>query len=160
VSASDGPIYFNAVLRPNSSMSPQARHCVVAALAVMNTIFAVFFVLRGAWPVAPFMGTDVLLLAWALYISSRAANLREEVRVTRSVLHVDYFPRCGKPTRIQLNPYWVRVRIDDGAPGRGAISLASHGRVLRIGSFLSLQERRSLASALRFALERARQGAG
>jgi uncharacterized membrane protein len=159
MSAVGGPIYFNAVLRPNTPMSLQARRRIVAAVAAMNTIFAGFFVLRGAWPVTPFMGTDVFLLAWALYTSGNAAKCREEVRLTGSVLRVDYFPACGEPTHIELNPYWVRVGVDEVDESRGAISLATQGRLLRIGSFLSPRERLSLANALSFALERARQDA-
>jgi uncharacterized membrane protein len=79
------------------------------------------------------------------------------VRLTESVLRVDCFPASGEPTHIELNPYWVRVSVDEAVQSRGAISLASHGRLLRIGSFLSPQERVSLADALRFALERAQR---
>jgi uncharacterized membrane protein len=140
-------------------MSPQMRRCIVVGLVAMNTIFAGLFVLRGAWPVVPFMGTDVLLLAWALNASGKAANRREEVRLTGSVLRVDCFPAKGDRTYIELNPHWLRVSVDEAGQSRGAILLASHGRRLRIGSFLSPQERFSLADALRFALQRARRDA-
>src|SRR5438067_8287432 len=133
----------------------RARTCIIAAVAAMNAIFASFFVLRGAWPLTPFMGTEVILLARALHNSNKAATRREEVRLTGSALCVDYYPARGSPTHIELNPYWVRAYVDEPVQSRSAITLASHGRLLRIGSFLSPRERFSLANALRFALERA-----
>ena len=158
--AGDGQLYFDAVLWPNPPMSLQIRCCIVAAAATVNAIFATLFVLRGAWPVTPFMGTDVLLLAWALYSSSKAAKRREEVRLTGSALRVDYYPAWGEPTHIELNPYWVQVHLDEPLQSSSAITLTtSQGRLLRIGSFLSPRERLSFARALRFALERARRGA-
>lgn len=151
------PVYFRAVLRPNPPLPPLLRKLLITVVATLNLAFALMFLLRGAWPVTPFMGADVLFLAWALASSSKSAKRREEVRVTRSELRVDYYPPQGKPISVELNPYWVRVYVDEPPKGSNVVTLASHGRRLRIGSFLPPRDRLSLAQALRAALDRARQ---
>src|SRR5215469_2047234 len=128
----DEPIYFKAVLRPNPPLPPVACLCLVAAVAAVNIAIALIFVLRGAWPVTPFMGVDVLVLAWAFYSSSRAAKTREELELSRSQLRVDYYPARGEPSHVGLNPYWVRVELDEPLWGRRAITLASHGKRVQI----------------------------
>jgi uncharacterized membrane protein len=155
----DDPIYFKAVLRPNPPLPPIACSCLVAIVAAINVIIALIFVLRGAWPVTPFMGLDVLILAWAFFSSSKAAKAREELQLTRSELRVDYYPARGEPRHVGLNPYWVQVRLDEPVWGRVAITLASHGRRFQIGSFLSPDDRVSFAKALISALGLARQTA-
>jgi len=157
MSTRDDPIYFKAVLRPNPALPPVACLCLVAAVAAMNIVIALILVLRGAWPVAPFMGADVLALAWAFVSTSKAARIREELRLTRSELRVDHYPARGEPKRVGLNPYWVQVRLEERVRGRSAITLTSHGRWLEIGSFLSAGDRISFAKALIGALAAARQ---
>jgi uncharacterized membrane protein len=123
----------------------------------MNLVIAVFFLMRGAWPVTPFMGADVLILAWAFSSTSKAATRREEVHLTRSELRVDLYPARGEPRHVALNPYWVRVQLDATPSGQNAITLATHGRKLQIGSFLALQDKASFVKALTQALSFARQ---
>jgi uncharacterized membrane protein len=53
-----------------------------------------------------------------------------------------------------VSPLWVQV----GAAG-GAVQIASAGRMLRVGAFLSPEERRDFAQALAAALAKARAGA-
>jgi uncharacterized membrane protein len=144
----DGPIYFKAVPRPNPPLAPVACICLLTAVAAIDALLALIFVIRGAWPVTPFMGVDVLLLAWAFFSSSRAARAREELSLSRSELCVDYFPPAGNPKHVNFNPYWVRVQLDGIGQGRSAITLSSHGRRLQMGSFLSPRNRVSVASEL------------
>ena len=66
------PVFFDAVLRPNPPMSPRALLFVLLAVGVINFVFGISFMLHGAWPIMPFMGADVLLLAWAFRASRRA----------------------------------------------------------------------------------------
>lgn len=153
----DERIYFKAVLRPNPPLPPVACLCLLSAVAVTNIAIALLFVFRGAWPVTPFMGADVLVLAWAFRSSSRAARIREELELRRSELRVDFYPARGQPRHVGLNPYWLRVEHVEPLWGRGAIALASHGKRLQIGSFLSAGDRASLARALSSALGTARQ---
>lgn len=155
----DEPVYFRAVLRPNPPLPPVACICLVAAVAVANLTIAVVLVLRGAWPVTPFMGMDVLVLAWAFISSSKAAKKREELELRTSELRIDYYPARGEPRRVGLNPYWVKVELDEPLRGPSAITLASHGKQLQIGSFLSPEERMSFARELIRALGMARHTA-
>ena len=155
--AGSDTIYFSAVLTPNPCLSITGRRVLLAAVTTLNLAFATMFVFQDAWPVTPFMGADILLLAWALWRSGRAAKRREEVRVTCSELRVDYYPPNGNPTSAGLNPYWVRVHLDEKSGGAGSILLASHGRRLRIGAFLPPRDRLVLAQALTSALATARQ---
>lgn len=154
---SDEPIYFKAVLRPNPPLPPVACACLLVAVAAMNIAIALIFVFHGAWPVTPFMGLDVLALAWAFSSSSRAAKRREELELSRSELRVGYYPAHGAPKHVELNPYWVKVELDEPLWGTRAITLASHGKRLQIGSFLSPAGRASFAKALTHALGMARQ---
>lgn len=137
-------------------MHPRALLGVLIAAGLINFAFGLSFVLRGAWPIMPFMGADVLLLAWAFRASRRAAARTEHVVLTTSELRIARHPVRGQPTEVSLNPYWVRVDLEDDAGPARKLTLWSHGKPVPLGSFLAPQDRVSLADALKAALRAAR----
>jgi len=152
----ENEVLLDAVLRPSPPLSPRFLKLILALVALINLAFALSFVLRGAWPIAPFMGLDVALLAWAFRASRIAAKRQEHVTLTRALLSiVTRPPRKDRPD-IALNPYWVRVHMAEPADHWTQLELWSHGRGFRVGSFLPPLERAAFAEQLKSALFRAR----
>lgn len=152
----DDPVFLDAILRPNPPMRPEVLRVILVIVLAINLAFAMGFVLRGAWPIAPFMGLDVALLAWAFRASRIAAQASEHVRLTHSELSV---VRCAPPLPAetsQLNPYWVRVQLEEPADMPRSLTLVSHGKAVQVGRFLGPRERLSFAQALKQALGAAR----
>lgn len=149
-------IFLDAVLRPNPPMSPRALLFILIAVALINFAFGLSFALQGAWPIMPFLGADVALLAWAFRASRRAAKQFETVTVTPSELAVVRHPSKGPSQALSLNPYWVRVSLDGDEEHARNLTLRSHGKTVPLGNFLSPRDRFSFAQTLRAALEQAR----
>ena len=151
------PVFFDAVLRPNPPMSARALFGVLTLVAGINFVLGIGFVLHGAWPIAPFMGADVAFLAWAFHASRRAARRSEHVTLTPSQLRVVRKPVRGNPSETALNPYWVRVDLEDDVEPAPKLTLWSHGRATELGAFLAPGDRASLADALKAALRVAKE---
>ena len=150
-------VLLDQVLRPSPPLAPRVLFWILFAVGLVNFAFALSFVLNGAWPIAPFMGLDVVLLAWAFRASTRAAKREEHVMLTPSQLSIARaFPK--KPRREwTFNPYWVRVEMDDPPEHASQLTLWSHGKFLRIGQFLSPDERARFCQQLKSALRNARE---
>ncbi len=142
-------ILFETVLRPNPPLAPKVLRFILLAVVIFNLAIAGMFVAHGAWPIAPFMGLDVLFLAWAFRSSVAASRREEQLTLTPSMLRILCRP---SQSQIVLNPYWVRVET----PTKG-LMLFSHGKGILIGRFLGAAECAALASRLREALWRAKQ---
>lgn len=160
MSAEAEKVFFEAVLRPNPPMPPRVLLGVLVAVLAINLVFALYFVSRGAWPIAPFLGADVLLLAWAFHASRVAARRFERVTLTNAMLSVLHQPPRGHPREARFNPYWVRVQAPDPDQIGAQLLLVSHGRALKVGSFLAPTDRLSLAGSLQDALQRLREFRG
>jgi len=149
-------VLLDAVLRPAPPLSPRVLGAILSIVALMNFAFALYFVSRGAWPVMPFMGLDVALLAWAFRAVTREAKREEHIRLTPSLLRIEARPPDGPVRETEMNPYWVRVAMDK-PPGRASrLTLWSHGKGVHIGGFLPPEERASFAQRLMAALSAAR----
>ena len=150
-------IVFDATLRPNPPLSAAVLKSIVIGVAFVNIAFAITFILRGAWPVMPFMGADVALLAWAFREVRIASRRHERVTLRPASLTVQQHPARGQPSEVVFNPYWVRVNLEEPGHHWSRLILRSHGRVVQVGSFLAPQDRQSFAGALKSALRDRRE---
>jgi uncharacterized membrane protein len=148
-----GELTMNAVLRPHRSLSLTAFKLMLAVVIVVNLVIASVFIAQGAFPVAGFLGLDVLALWLAFRWNYRDAQREEHVRVSSEQVHVASIDPDGYAQHWVVNPLWARVACD----GRGVLIRAG-GDQMRVGAFLSPKECGHFAEALNAALFRARRG--
>jgi len=144
---------FCAVITPNASLSRGGFLGVLVLIGGISFAAGLMFVLKGAWPVVPFLGLDVLLVWLAFRAYRDKAKAFEEVTLSADELAVRRVSPDGSEQRFGFNPYWVRLdRRFDEDEGLVRLSLTSHGRSLVIAHFLSPPERERFARALEGAL--------
>ena len=143
---------FEATLYPNQPGRRAGFIGLMLGMSSVSLIIAVGFALAGAWPVAGFLGIDLLLLYLAFRLARTRARRREHIRIDASGLLVRRVEPDGVTREWRFEPYWVRVLMDDPPQRDSWLTLASHGLSLRIGAFLTPGERLDLARALRAAL--------
>jgi uncharacterized membrane protein len=138
------------LIRPNRSMDRRQAAWVVMAIATAS--FAVagsMSIAYGAWPILPFAGLEVAALAFVIW-RVQASSENEDVLVFASA-HVDVTRRHeGDVHSYRFNRHWVRVNLRNSIarnlPSR--LEIGSHGKFVEIGSFLTDEERASLAEHL------------
>lgn len=147
---------FDAVLQPNTSLSPRGFLLLMVAIGAVSFVAGMAFMLMGAWPVLGFFGLDVALIYLAFKANYRWARMYETVRLTEDKLVVERISPSGKVQRWKFQPYWLKVDFDLPVSHESQLVLSSHGKRLRIGAFLSPDERHEVADALRAALAKLR----
>jgi uncharacterized membrane protein len=150
-------VFFDAILEPNRPLSPRGIGLLLGFVAGISFIAGIAFMAEGAWPVTPFLGADVALLAWAMRASARAARRREHLILTHEALLIERIGIAGQTRREEINPYWLKVEHDDPELLGAELALVSRGRRFVVGSFLGAEERAKVAEALRRALREARE---
>jgi len=103
----------------------------------------------GFWPVLPFAGAEMLLLGWALRSSMQRRFERETIDISDAEVTITY--SRGEPARVVFPRHWARVKIrrPNSPLHRSRLVIESHGRAYEVGRFLTEEERRQLAAALR-----------
>ena len=147
-------VLYDAVLSPHRSLPPRGFAALMLFLAGVSFAVGLAFVLRGAWPVTPFFGLDLMLVYLAFRMSYRQARLREELRLTEDSLTVDRIDPRGGRRHWRFQPFWLRVVLEEKDEHSNRLVLTSHGRSLVVGSFLGPDERRGIARGLKDALAR------
>jgi len=156
VARDDGPVLLDATLRPSPPMRAGVLLSVLGIVTLINAGFALWFVVHGAWPVMPFMGIDIVLLAWAFRTSTLLARRSEHVTVTPAELRIAAHPVKGPAALTVFNPYWARLDMREPMEHGDRLVVKCHGRALELGRFLAPSERDSFGRTLKAALNAAR----
>jgi uncharacterized membrane protein len=136
-------------IAPNCSLTVPGALWFFAATCVLSFTIAGILALLGFWPILPFAGLEMALLAWALKASLARRWQRQTITVSDSEVLVESLvgPHC---VRVVFPRHWAQVKLRCSAsrlyPSR--LVIESHGRQCEVGSFLTEEERRGLAARL------------
>ena len=146
---------FDAVIHPYRSLGPRGFRLFIAFLVVVNAVFAGVMISQGAWPVAGFLGLDVIAVYVAFRLSYAQTRAFERFIIDGETLIVERVDKDGARREWTFPAYWVSVWVDEGELST-TVTLRSHGRSLEVGSYLAPFERKDFAAALRKALSEAK----
>ena len=137
------------VLVPNCSLTPRSALLFYMGLFGVSLTVSLCCVLMGLWPVLPFWGLEMLVLGIALYLSLERRHERQELVLTDAEIRIITVSR-RRAEKQDFSRHWAKVRLRSPRTNlhSSRLTIESHGRTLEIGSFLTEEERRSLARRL------------
>jgi uncharacterized membrane protein len=144
----DGARVFE--LAPHRSLTTRGACLFVGGMAFVTFSVATVFTLQGFWPVLPFAGLEIALLAWVMRCSMMSGRERERIVVTVDSVTIEH--RCAHGTQVSVFPrHWAKVKLHAplAAQHPSRLTLESHGRACEVGRFLTEDARRSLAACLK-----------
>ncbi|MEL6284027.1 MAG: DUF2244 domain-containing protein [Pseudomonadota bacterium] len=149
------PLY-DVTLWPHRSLSPRGFRLVMLVAAVGVCIPLIPIVgTNAAWVIAGFLLFDLALLYGMLQLTYRSGRVREHVRIWPDRVQVERIEPNGRRREWSANPQWVRVELVDTKRIEKYLILASSGREIELGAFLTPGERSDLAREIRQALANA-----
>ena len=151
------PGTFNAVLYPYRSLSPNGFLLLMAFIGITSFVLGLMFAFMGAWPIVGFFGLNAFLIYWAFKLNYKSGLAYETIDIDPRELVLTQFDPKGRSRSIGFSTYWVRVNLFEGRDGRTRLSLSSHGNEIVFGRFLTDDERKDFADALRAAISNARE---
>ena len=153
------PILFSTRLRPHRSLTPRQFRFLLLGVAAVSTVSTLPFVIMGAWPVAGFMGLDVLAVYVAFRASFRSARAYEDVEVTFLQLTLAKVSARGSRAEWRFNPSWVRLERQDHVEfGTQRLDLVARANRVEVAGFLGPDAKERFADDLGRALAEARRG--
>lgn len=145
---------WSVTLTPHRSLSREGFVALMSLFAGINIVGGMLFFVVGAWPIAGFMGLDVLLLWWALRVNFEDAQRAERIEILDDLVTLQRMSAQGARETLEFNRRWLKVDLefDEAREIVGRLLLSYRGALTEVGSFLGADERTSLSKALRQAL--------
>ena len=142
-------------IRPNCSLSVRGARCFFVGVCVVPLGLGGVFAVKGFWPILPFAGLEMALLAWALRAALERRFHSQTITVSEADVSIES-RASGRSDRVVFPRHWAQVKLRRPAaslhPSR--LTIESHGRQCELGSFLTEEERRGLALRLQFLIGR------
>ena len=138
-------------LAPHCSLSSRGAAWFFVSVCVPTLGIAGLASVLGYWPILPFAGAEIAVLAWALKTNMARRFEHEHIEVTESevIVECSHALRPGTARRIVFPRHWSRVKIRRPNSPPSSLVIESHGRCLEVGKFLTEEERRQLAARLK-----------
>lgn len=129
------------------SLDLAARRWVLGLIAATTLGVAAGAAALGAWPVMPFAGLEVALLAFAFRVLRRHDADFERLEVGPHEIRLEA-REAQRFTRFVAHRPWARVVVRERGM-RCTLALAYAGRTVPLGRLMSDEGRRQLAQSLR-----------
>lgn len=160
-------IYLDAILTPNSSLSPRGYGLVTGLIkagigfSVLMMAISLWSMLGGsaapmALPVFGFFGLDIAALWVALRHIQTQNGQETRVRITATKVTLNHRDGAGREKQAELPTAFARVELDEPVQPASWLRIEYGQTAYVIGRFLTPKERKSLAVRLRRALIDAR----
>ena len=132
---------------PNRSLDARGRRIALGAIAAASLGVAALATVLGAWPVVPFAGLEVALVALAFHLFGLHDADFERLEVGALEVRLEWRD-ARSSSRFEANLPWARLVVREHGE-RCSLGLAYAGRVVPLGRLLSDHGRRELARKLR-----------
>ena len=139
---------FKVTFKPNSALSAVSKQRIIILLTLIPCVIGIEFCFLGAWPILPFVGLEVVALAYAFFYINKHEADYESISIEGESLIVE---RCVAENISQhvINPYWVKIVQHELPNGELHLYLQSHGKELEVGRYLTRKQRELLAKQLK-----------
>jgi uncharacterized membrane protein len=143
------PLRNRFELVPHCSLTVQGAFVFFGTVFVPTCFIAGVSALQGFWPVLPFAGLEMALLAWALKATFDRRRETETITVSDEAVRVESVRRRLR-SEVVFSRHWTQVTLRRPVsrlqPSR--LTIESKGRELEVGRFLTEEERHGLAIRL------------
>ena len=139
---------FKVTFKPNSALSAVSKQRIIILLTLIPCVIGIVFCFLGAWPILPFVGLEVVALAYAFFYINKHEADYESISIEGESLIVE---RCVAENISQhvINTYWVKIVQHELPNGELHLYLQSHGKELEVGRYLTRKQRELLAKQLK-----------
>lgn len=140
---------FKLLIRPNASLGILAACAIFGVFLVVATGIGIYMLTLGAWPVLPFLGLELGLLAAVFVLLQKRAKHYDLLVSQGEEIHLKKKDAKGEKEQ-RFTRYWTQIRVAAGAhwyPSK--LMVGSHGQFVEIGADLTEEDRLETAEQLK-----------
>ena len=103
---------WSVTLTPHRSLTREGFVVLMVIIVLINFVGGLLFLVSGAWPVAGFMGLDVLLIWWAFRQNFADGKCAERITVRDDLVILQRLSTEGASETLEFNRRWLKVELE------------------------------------------------
>jgi uncharacterized membrane protein len=147
VTASPSAAAYSQTTSRNVSLSRAGRRLFLGLIFLNTGILAMAWAIAGAWPILPFAGLELGLLAYAFHYIGKFDGDFERLMIDGAMLTVETCQR-GVLSRVSFNRPWVQLIYSEQG-NRCHLALQYQGHEYKLGKLMNDEQRSAWGRELR-----------
>ena len=107
------------------------------------SLFSIFLILQGAWPVSIFLGLEYLLIFYLIRLYFKEKNIKDEIEINDQEILVKKFKGDVILNSSKFNTYWSKVFFTK-FKNKSKLTIRESNKETEIASFLHVELKESL----------------
>lgn len=142
------------VIKPNNSLVRRDLKLLGGLFALVLFLLAARLWLMGFWVVVPFLLLDFLAVVIAFYLIRKKCCIYESIFIDENQLKISHHEK-RRSKSWSFDIHWVKIKLQEHehAWQSSRMLVGSHGKWIEFASFLTDEERASLARALNISIQ-------
>ena len=107
------------------------------------SLFSVFLIIQGAWPVSIFLGVEYLVIFYLLRLYFKEKNIKDEINIDRKEISIKKFKDNKLLYSSRFNTYWSKVFFSK-SKNTSKLSIRESDKETEVATFLHTDLKESL----------------
>ena len=99
------------------------------------TLFSIFLILQGAWPVTIFLGAEYLVIVYLMKLYFKEKNIKDEINIDEKQISIKKFKGDKVIYYSIFNTYWSRVFFKR-VKNKSKLTIKESNKETEVASFL------------------------
>ena len=99
------------------------------------SLFSIFLIMQGAWPVSIFLGLEYLLIFYLIKLYFKEKNIKDEINIDQQEISIRKFKGDKLLHKSKFNTYWSKVFFTK-FKNQSKLSIRESNREIEVATFL------------------------
>ena len=100
---------MNENIRPYQSCSKSAFLVLGIIFISWISLFSIFLIVQGAWPVSVFLGLEYLIIFYLIRLYFKEKNIKDEININQKEISIKKYKGDKLLHSSKFNTYWSKV---------------------------------------------------
>ena len=100
---------LNENIRPYQSCSKSVFLVLGIIFISWISLFSIFLIVQGAWPVSIFLGVEYLIIFYLIRLYFKEKNIKDEINIDQKEISIKKFKDDKLLHSSKFNTYWSKV---------------------------------------------------
>ncbi len=126
---------LNENIRPYQSCSKSVFLVLGIIFISWISLFSIFLIVQGAWPVSIFLGLEYLIIFYLIRLYFKEKNIKDEININQKEISIRKYKGDKLLASSKFNTYWSKILFKRNK-NQSKLSIKESSKETEIASFL------------------------
>ncbi len=134
---------FNEDIRPYQSCSKSVFLILGIIFISWISLFSIFLIIQGAWPVSIFLGLEYLVIFYLIRLYFKEKNIKDEINIDQKEISIKKYKGDKLLHSSKFSTYWSKVFFTK-FKNKSKLSIRESNKETEVANFLHAELKESL----------------